>query len=38
LHAAVHPILVHAGNLKVGKPMCCFFFRTQHRFFHRKNL
>ena len=27
--------LVFVGNLKVGKPMlCCFSFRTQHRFLH----
>ena len=26
-------LLLLAGNLKVGKPgLCCFFFKTQHRF------
>jgi len=28
-------VLVLDGNLKVGKPrLCCFFFKTQHRFLH----
>jgi len=31
--------LVLAVNLKVGKPMLCwFFFQTQHRFIHQKQL
>jgi len=27
--------LILAGNIKVGNPrLCCFFFKTQHRFLH----
>ena len=39
LRVSLKRCLVLASNLKVRKPrLCCFFFKTQHRFLHKRHL